>query len=293
MKTFFKKIYDIIPFKKNMFSVFKLLFKPPHSVYKHLHFKGFFTVEIDKEHTFKVYHPGTIEENEIFWNGLYNGWEKKSMALWLELVKGKEKTVLDIGANTGLYGLVAKCLNPSNTVHCFEPLPGVFEILSKNTAVNSFDIKNHLFALSDYNGKAKVYLPQGSQFAYSVTVNENTLKQKNVDEREIDVMQLSTFIENNNITSIDLIKMDVETHEAEVLKGMGDYLNTFKPTFLIEVLNKDIAEKLNGIFNNMGYLYFNIDDKNNSIRRVDTITKSDYWNFLICNEKIAKELKLI
>ncbi|MBK7666505.1 MAG: FkbM family methyltransferase [Sphingobacteriaceae bacterium] len=293
MKTLFKKIYDTIPFKKNVFSVLKLFYKPPHAVYKHLHFKGVFTVKIDSVHKFKVYHPGTIEENDIFWNGLYNGWEKKSMALWLELVKGKGKVVFDIGANTGLYGLVAKCLNPANEVHCFEPLPGVFKILSKNTSINSYDIKNHLFALSDYNGKAKVYLPQGSQFAYSVTVNKNTLKQKNVDEIEIDVMQLSTFIENNKITSIDLIKMDVETHEAEVLNGMGNYLKEFKPTFLIEVLNKDIAEKLNGIFNNIGYLYFNIDDKNNSIRRVDTITKSDYWNFLICNEKIAKELKLI
>ena len=59
------------------------------------------------------------------------------------------------------------------------------------------------------------------------------------------------------------------------------------------MLNVEIAEKLSIIFDGMDYLYFNIDDKNNSIQRVEVITKSDHWNFLLCNEKIAKNLGLI
>ena len=36
-----------------------------------------------------------------------------------------------------------------------------------------------------------------------------------------------------------------------------------------------------------------IDDAKNSIRQVEKIGKSDYWNFLLCDEKIAKYLDLI
>jgi hypothetical protein len=89
------------------------------------------------------------------------------------------------------------------------------------------------------------------------------------------------------------MKIDVETHEIEVLLGMEEYLNKFKPTLLIEVLNEEIGHKLSTMFDNMGYLYFNIDDENNTVRREEKITKSDYWNYLICNEKIAHKLNLI
>jgi hypothetical protein len=124
-------------------------------------------------------------------------------------------------------------------------------------------------------------------------VNENTISSQKVDEVEIDIVRLDTFIKQNNIQHIDLMKIDVETHEPQVLEGMGGYLKKFQPTFIIEILDDVIAEKLNVIFEGMGYLYFNIDDENNSIRRVEKLTKSDYWNFLICKENKAKQLNLI
>lgn len=293
MKKFLKQTYDALPFKKNIFLFLKLFFKFPHSIYQHLYFKGFFKVKIDSNHSFEIYHPGTIEENDIFWNGIYNGWERKSMSLWIELLRGSEKTVLDIGANTGLYGLVAQSLNAKNTVHSFEPLPGVFKLLKNNIEKNNFNICAHPYGLSDYDGKAVVYLPDSTDFAYSVSVNKNTFTKRNVTELQIDVKRLSTFIKEKGITKIDLIKMDVETHEVHVLNGMGEYLKQFKPTFIIEVLEEEVAEKLNAIFKDKGYLYFNIDDKNNSIRQTENITKSDYWNYLVCNEAIAKKLNIL
>lgn len=291
MKKLFKTIYNCIPLKREIFSLFKFL-KLPESIYKHLYFRGWFNIKIDKETKFKMFHLGMVEENQIFWKGLYNGWEKKSISLWMQLAKNSN-VIFDIGANTGLYGLVAKSINSSSKIYSFEPLPGVYKFLNKNIQENSFDINSYELGLSNYDGKAKVYLREGTDFAYSVTVNKKTIFDKKAHELEIEVMRLDSFIEQNNISTIDLIKLDVETHEVEVLNGMGRYLNEFKPTFIIEVLNAEIAEKLALIFEGMDYLYFNIDDKNNSIQKVNRITKSDHWNFLLCNEKIAKELRLI
>lgn len=291
MKKFLKIVYNIIPFKRELFSLLRIL-NLPESIYKHLYFRGWFTVSIDKNTKFKMFHLGVVEENQIFWKGLYNGWEKKSISLWIELSKNSN-VIFDIGANTGLYSLVAKSINTSSRVYSFEPLPGVYKYLDNNIQENFFDINRYQLGLSNYDGKAKVYLKEGTDFAYSVTVNKKTIFDKKAQELEIDVMRLDTFIEKNNISTIDLIKLDVETHEVEVLNGMGRYLNEFKPTFIIEVLNSEIAQKLSAIFNGMGYLYFNIDDNNNSIKKVEEITKSNHWNFLLCNEKIAKELRLI
>lgn len=292
LKKTLKYLYNALPLKKEIYSMIKLFGVPSESIYKHLTFTGFFTVKTKENKTFKLFHTGNIEENEIFWNGLYNGWERKSMSIWAELCKSANN-VLDIGANTGLYGLVAKTQNPNATVHCFEPIPGVCKFLTKNIEANHYDIKKHCIGLSDYDGIAKIYLPNDKDFAYSVTINKNTLNDSSAKELEVKVRKLSGFIEENRIESIDLMKVDVETHEFEVLVGMGNYLKEFKPAMIIEVLNDEIAEKLNMLFRDMQYLYFNIDDRNNSIRKQERLTKSDHWNFLVCNESVAKSLNLI
>jgi len=275
--------------------LYKQLFSPSEKIYQHLYFKGFFKVNVNEKKSFQLYHAGHIEENQIFWKSLKGGWEKKSISLWEKLVENAD-CVLDIGANTGLYGLVAKCTNPKATVHCFEPLAGVYSILSKNITRNHYSIFPHQKALSNYNGKANVYLPKGNEFVYSVTVNENTLTTRSldeVDEVEIETIRLDTFIEQNNISNIDLMKIDVETHEPEVIEGMGVYFKQFRPSLIIEVLDEKIAEKLNVLFEGMDYLYFNIDDKNNSLRKVDKFTPSDHWNFLVCKKEVALSLNLI
>ena len=69
-------------------------------------------------------HYGFQLENEIFWSGLTNGWEKISTRLWIELSKNS-KVIFDIGANTGIYSLVSKSINPTSQVFAFEPVKRV------------------------------------------------------------------------------------------------------------------------------------------------------------------------
>jgi FkbM family methyltransferase len=293
MKPIFKYLYHIFPFKKHIFLALKKVARLPQSVYQHLHFVGEFDVKINSSKSFKLFHHGGIEENEIFWNGLNGGWEKKSTALWIELSKNAH-TIFDIGANTGLYAIIAKTMNPSAIVHAFEPIPAVFKLLNKNTEINQYVIANHELALSNYSGTAKIFMPIESDFAYSVTVNQNRLsKDRAVKELTINTKTLKSFIEENQISSIDLMKIDVETHEPEVLIGMAEYLLQFKPNMIIEVLDNESAEKLDPILNKIGYLIFNIDDQNDTIRQINKIEKSDYWNLLLCNENTAKQLRLI
>ena len=104
-------------------------------------------------------------------------------------------------------------------------------------------------------------------------------------------MRLSSFIERYELTKIDLMKIDVEMHEAEVLSGMGKYLDSFRPAMLIEILTDEVGNRVEELVKNKGYLYFNIDEAS-GIQKVDHIIKSKYFNYLLCNRETADYLQL-
>lgn len=240
-----------------------------------------------------MYHHGTSEENELYWGGIDNGWEKTSLKMWRKLCVNTN-VVLDIGANTGLYSLVTKALNPTAKVYAFEPLPKVLEYLNYNVEINNYDITVVPKAASNFNGTAKVFLMEGHDFCTSVTVNKSLLAETTPQkELEIECITLADFINNNNIKRIDLMKIDVETHEPEVLEGMGEYLDKFKPDFLIEIWDNECAIKLNSLFKDKGYLYFDIDDKKSVVTQKNEITVSSFWNYLICKAETARKIGLI
>lgn len=291
MKQILRAAYKAIPLKKQIFSVLKKVWKPSESVYRHLHFTGVIDVKIENT-KFRINHYGFLIENEIFWDGLENGHESVSCSLWSKLAK-ESRVIFDIGANTGVYSLIAASLNPQARIFAFEPVKRIFEKLEANIALNDLEITAVEKAVSDGNGQAVIY-ETGAEHMYSVTVNKN-MEPENPDMKEvrIETVRLDTFIGENGLDTIDLMKIDVETHEPEVLAGMGEYFEKFKPALLIEILEDEVGRRVEELVSGKEYLYFNIDDKKKSLRRVDHIVKSDLWNYLICSKEKAQFLGLI
>jgi FkbM family methyltransferase len=291
MKKLAKYIYEWIPLKRELFSAVKAVYTPAEPIYRHLHFKGVINVPVNKDHSFKVMHHGYQIENEIFWAGLTNGWERESIRLWIRLCE-QSNVVLDIGANTGIYALIAKAVNADAKVFAFEPVKRVYEKLINNTQLNGYDIMTFEKAVSNADGKAVIY-DTDTEHTLSVAVNKNVADaQTKVFEIPIETITLNSFVRNTGLSRIDLMKIDVETHEAEVLEGFSEYLAAFKPTLLIEILNDEVAANIEAKIKDLDYLYFNIDE-NKGIRQVEKLTASDYYNFLLCNRSVAAKLGLI
>ncbi len=283
-------MFRLIPFKKELFTLVNFFWKPPESVYKHLHFKGVISVPVKQSVSFKIIHHGFQIENEIFWAGLSNGWEKESIQLWIKLCE-ESKVIVDIGANTGVYALVAKALNQDAKVFAFEPVKRVYEKLMANIELNNYDILAYEKAASNSDGTAIIY-DTNEEHTLSVTVNKNTREPgTNVIATEIETMTLNSFVRNNALKRIDLLKIDVETHEPEVLEGFSEYLAEFRPTMLIEILTDEVGKRVEKSVSGLGYLYFNIDE-NGGIRRVEHILKSDFYNYLLCSQAMADRLGL-
>lgn len=291
MKKLLKSIYEALPFKLAIYKVVRKLVKLPKKLHAYFYFKGVFQTRIeDKTFLMQNYGYQFHVENELFWGGIENGWEKSSTALWVALCKNSS-SILDIGANTGFYSVLAKTLEPNCVVHAFEPLPAVHEKLVRNNTLNNYDIVCSTYALSNFNGTASVY-PTSLDHVYSVTVNKNLYEDKKTFEIKIKTKLLKEYIEENNIKHIDLMKIDVETHEVEVLQGMGEYLKKFQPDMLIEIQNDEIATGVTKLIEGIDYVFFNIDEVT-GIQQVTHLQKSATLNFLVCKRSTANRLKLL
>ena len=293
MRTIIKKVYELIPFKKSIFVLLKKVYQPKESIYRHLHFKGVIDIKAEQDAWFRMNHEGFQIENEIFWQGLEGGWEKVSVGLWTNLAKNST-VIFDIGANTGVFALIAKAVNQSAQVHAFEPIARIYDKLQKNIQLNHFDIKSYPVAISDRNGKAEILDDPNVENEYSLSLNnEHNSKSASWVKVEIDIITLDTFIEQNNIKKIDLLKIDVESHEGEVMEGFAKHLHLFKPTFLIEILRNHVGERVQRTLTGLNYLYFNIDE-NGDILKVENITRrGNNYNYLICQPDVAAQLGLV
>jgi FkbM family methyltransferase len=291
MKKLLKRFYESLPLKLPIYKILRRFIQLPKKLHAFFYFEGVFDTWIEyKSFKMKNYGYQFHVENELFWGGVKNGWEKESTNLWMKLCKNKS-IILDIGANTGYYSLIAKTLLPKSEVFAFEPIPLVYKKLLLNNSLNSFDIKCVELALSNVSGEGKIY-PSSLDHVYSVTVNKNLFPDRPAFEVVIKTKRLDSFIEENNIKSVDLIKLDVETFEVEVLTGMGKYLELFKPDMLIEIQTDEIANGISTLIKNIDYVFFNINEKT-GIKQVERLGKSDTLNYLICKRQTAIDLKLI
>ena len=286
MKQLIKGVYKCFPFKKEIFSVIRKIWTPSEKIYKHLYFKGAFSIPVKNHPSFKMMHYGYQLENDIFWAGINGNWEKHSLKIWQKLSEIAD-VVFDVGANTGVYSLISKTIKAETSVHAFEPIPVIYQKLKHNFDLNKFNIQGHELAVSDKTGTTFIYgLDTEHQYSASITNNNNYKK-----GTEISTIALDDFIQKNSINKVDLIKIDVEGHEPEVLQGFSNGLVKFKPTMLIEVLLEDVGNKINKLLEGLGYLFYNIDEKT-GLTKVEKITKSTGYNFLVCQPDVASFLKL-
>lgn len=268
------------------------------TLYKRMSFKGVFKVKIDSSHSFKMNHYGGMIENETFWNGLFKTWENDNGWAWMELCKNAD-SILDIGANTGIYSLVAKTLNPGCKLIAFEPSQHTFSKLRENNKLNNFDIICEKLAISDSTGTKVFYdIKNVNQTTASLSPYKTKFRRnfKGTNwEYEVDTKRLDEYILENKIDNIDLIKLDIELHEAEAIQGLGDFLFKFSPIIFLEILDEKVMAKIGSIISLKDYSLYHL--KPNKVEEVPTFTfsnefkQNELWNYLLVPKDKYSHLK--
>lgn len=266
MGRFFYKIimffWRIIPFK-HAAAIFLNALKLGHDkIYKDLKFNGWISFSYNQK-VIHIYSYKSVPENEIFWKGFAKTWDKESLELWGDLSK-ESKVIFDIGANTGIYSLVAHASNSKAQICAFEPSKNTFKKLQTNIYKNRFTIQTFELAISDSKGKFMFYDPDyGHQTNASLSremIKDNVIlsKQIKLKEYEVETITCDDFIVENNLSWPSLVKIDVEMHEPEVLKGMKRTLEFGRPIILIEILTHKVAEGVHEILKDFNYCYFSL-----------------------------------
>lgn len=260
----------------------------PEKIFRHFYPKGIFWATYFNNRVFKLWSGGHQIENEIYWRGLEGSLEQLSVKLWINFCETlKPKVVWDVGANTGTYAVIAKTFNLESEVHLFEPLDGALNIAKRNFAINNYEGIFYNTALGNYSGTGRVFLESSENFGYGVTLNMNYNPPVGMRELKIRVEKAKEFI--NSIEEIPkLVKLDVESFEPEVLEGF-EGVDISETIFLIEILNDEIALKLQKFFPRDRFMFLNINDRNNTCRWQDKLTKSDFYNFACIPQKLNLE----
>ena len=251
-------------------------------------FRGSFKTKASNGTTFQLHNQGFIIETNIFWHGLENyKWEWMSRKLWTHLSEHSNCT-FDIGANTGIFAILAKVHQPKAKVVAFEPQPNIHTVLTKSSKLNQFDIHCENLAVSNEEGELPFYNQGADAFSGANTTIGSLNKNWRPEDQfsiTVQVTTLKSYVEEKKIEKIDLMKIDVETLEYEVLDGYGDYLAQHRPMVLLEVQNPEIGDKIQSLFDASTYSFYNIIEKG-GIEAVNHIGRStSNHNYLICPQE--------
>lgn len=204
-------------------------------------------------------------------------------------------TVFELGAHIGYISVYfSQLAGTSGKVFVFEPgvnnLPYVRENIANSKIKNVQLVEK---AVSDNNGTATFYLEnitgQSNSLVkdYRVTkkIHSKTFVEMKKNEVQVETIRIDDFVQMNNITRIDFIKIDIEGAEYLAIKGMPNVLAILKPTMMIEVTENH--EALFNLLKDNGYFF--IDEFSNKVEE----KKAFYGNlfcFHISKQEMANRL---
>lgn len=170
-------------------------------------------------------------QRQVFF-GLYEPAESELVHSYLR----KGDVFIDVGANIGYYSLIAsEAVGQETRVHAIEPVPANAQALRETIALNGItNIEVRQVAAGSHRGVTELHIaaePVGnSAWASGVP---SALRTGTI---VVPTISIDEYAETEAISSVRLVKIDVEGFEPEVLAGMKSILSRYDaPAILCEV----------------------------------------------------------
>ena len=205
------------------------------------------------------------------------------------------QTVLDIGANLGVYALsMAKVVGNKGRVIAFEPASNTAALLKQSASLNGF---NHLEVdprgVGAQSGEAILSLdsnPELNQIVETFSVET----EDSPTSEAIKLTSLDDWAANqSNLEAISFIKLDAEGQELNIIAGAHQLLTTHSPLILYEVKHKsDMHLELVDAFEKIGYASYSLLPGPLLLTRFDHSTPDGFLlNLFCCKEETAQQLE--
>jgi FkbM family methyltransferase len=129
------------------------------------------------------------------------------------------RVVMDIGANIGAATLYFSMLYPAAEIHAFEPCTAGFRLLEENTRTQE-RVHRYDFGLFSVDDEVPLYVGATDSATSSIFPSSKTLEASET----IELRSVSTWLEENSMKRVDVLKVDTEGCEIPILQGMRDVL---------------------------------------------------------------------
>jgi FkbM family methyltransferase len=165
------------------------------------------------------------------------GFEPQTRAAWARLVKPGE-VALDVGAYTGLYAIAAAKLGAEAIA--MEPVRVNTARMRENMRINGVQVAIYCLAASDEPGR------QVMMFAPGVSPLPSGGKIARQSKGTLVETATTTRIDDLPFKSLAAVKLDVEKHELQALKGARAMLARFRPAIICETLDQEAVGRACG-----------------------------------------------
>lgn len=204
------------------------------------------------------------------WTGEY---EAASTYVWQKLAR-QAQVVLDIGAYTGLYSILAVRANPACRVVGFEPLSRNYARFVQNVQLNRLgNISAVRAAVGRQHGQVGLSIYSNGEFLTSGSSIVSNAGRQPVDVETVPLVAIDLLLEQNRLAFPELIKIDAEGAEFEVLSGMTKTLSR-QPDLMLECLSGADCVAIENLLRPFGYRFYAIDELRKSVEPTASLTAS-------------------
>lgn len=140
------------------------------------------------------------------------------------------------------------------------PVPGLCEQAREFHAANAVPANLHQIALSDKDGQATIFQPIEEIGSSTATLEAHSWQaRKDHVALTVPTAKLDSFLAGKRICRPLAIKIDVEDHEAAVLRGAHETIARYRPSIICEILQRDHHNVATAaIVSELGYAAFAI-----------------------------------
>jgi len=185
--------------------------------------------------------PGNETSAALFLTGLY----EPNEFCWLERFLKPGMTVIDGGANMGLYTLyAARRVGRGGTVVALEPSAREFDRLAGHVRLNRLgNVRCRRLALGRGSGTGRL------RVAAEWNAGHNTLGAFGYEAtqaagiEEVEIRALDSIVAEEGLERVDVVKLDLEGAEYAALLGAETTIRRFKPAILIEFADRTLRHQ--------------------------------------------------
>lgn len=192
----------------------------------------------------------------LYWRGL-RGYEAETVAVFWALAR-RASLVVDVGANTGLFALLACAARGSSRVVAFEPVPANAAALRANLEANGWTgrCRVRLEAVAEGAGRARLAVPRGD-LPHGASLEPQRRPWRH-ETSPLEVPTVSLDAAFPEPPGPDLVKIDVERAEDRVLAGMQVILERDRPVLIVECVPGGPNERVGASLAERGYRFYEL-----------------------------------